>query len=446
MKSWWAKGGYFAPALASMFVPGANTVTGAATTGAVLGAVQPTTEDESHTQNAMVGGLFGMAGQAAGQVVGGAVRNTIAARAAARAEAEAANKGRDAALSTGREAGYSAPPTQVKPTLINRALEGAAGKLTTAQRLSADNQAVTNRLIAKELGLPEGEALTKEAFAGVRKKAGQAYENLANGTYETDKIYKDRLAALTKRHSDLAAEVPELADKEILALAKSLDKGQFAGRTAIDAIGALREKASKAFNAGDKALGKTYRGMADEMENLIERNLLALDTARFNISKVSGGAYQAPKDALAAFREARQQIAKSYGAEGALEGSNINAAKYAQYLKKGKPLTGESKTVAQFASEFPKVVQLPQKIGSQPGISPLDVAVAAGLGDMKGLAWMPTRIGARALVASKRYQRAMVTPEYKPGLVELGADVATGNNRLATAARLAALQQATDSR
>jgi hypothetical protein len=449
MKSWWAKGGYFAPALAAAFVPGANTAAGSAAIGGGLGALQPVGEGESRLANALVGTVAGTAGQAVGAEVGGAATTALARRAAQRAAAQTTNAGRDAVLAAANESGLAVPPAQANPTVLNRTLEGVGGKIKTAQVASRENQPTINKIIAKDLGLPEDQPITREALAGVRKKAGQAYENLAQGKFETDKIFRDSVGALTERHATLAKELPELSDTAVLTLGKRLSgKDEFSGRTLVDAIGELRDKATKAFTAGDKSLGRVYRGMADEAESLIERNLLAADAAKFNIAKVSGGAYQAPKEALVAFRDARQLIAKSYGAEGALKGSNIDAAKYAQYLSKGKPLSGGSRQVAEFATEFPKAAQLPQRMGSDTPISPLDVAVAILKGGALGTLTLGARPAARSLLLSKWFQKGAAQPSYGSPLVDrmasvlnrenvgrggavLPADVATSRNALA---------------
>lgn len=61
--------GGVATALPTVLIPGANTVTGAALTGSVMGALQPTTEDESRAKNALVGGLLGGGTVVAGRAV-----------------------------------------------------------------------------------------------------------------------------------------------------------------------------------------------------------------------------------------------------------------------------------------------------------------------------------------------------------------------------------------
>ncbi len=56
--------------LPTMLIPGVNTYTGAAATGAAFGALQPTTKNESVLSNTAIGGVSGLAGQAIGRGIG----------------------------------------------------------------------------------------------------------------------------------------------------------------------------------------------------------------------------------------------------------------------------------------------------------------------------------------------------------------------------------------
>lgn len=427
-----AKVGNFIAPLATVMIPGAGTLAGAALTGGALGALQPTVEGEGRIANTLIGGVAGTAGQAVGQEVGAAITSKLAQRIAERSAAQAANAGRDATVTAAREAGYVVPPTQTSPTLLNRALEGAAGKASTAQEASAKNQAVTNRLTALGLGRKHDERITPEILAEIRKDAGKAYEKVAEGSYVTDVTYKNRLRELSKAHATLAADVPELANKDVLALVKSLGRDKFEGKTLVEVNKALRERATAAYKNGETEAGRFYKGAAHEIENLIERNLLG-----------SGG-----KETLAAFKEARQRIAKSYAAEAALNPAtgNINAQTFAAALRKGKPITGEMRQVAEFAGQFPKATQLPERMGSLPGVSPLDYGVAAMRGDAGGLAWLTGRPAVRAAILSKIFQNSSMKPSYSAPAAERLLGQAVEGNRLPAAMRAALPDLAVNSR
>ena len=265
-----------------------------------------------------------------------------------------------------QEAGYVIPPTQVKPSLVNRLLEGTAGKISTAQNASFRNQQVTNQLAAKSLGLPEDTVISPEILANLRTTAGKAYENLgATGTIKTSpkfnqalddiKVYKDAKIA--------EAQFPTGKANPIIETIDSLRSPSFDVSSAISKINVLRNDADIAYRTGDKALGKANKEASQVLENTIENYL----------------ANTKQTDLLQKFKDARQLIAKTYSVENALNQTtgSIDAKKLAAQLAKGKPLSGELKQSAQFAQAFPTATQTTERMGSIPQISPLDVGGAA---------------------------------------------------------------------
>src|SRR5260221_8613177 len=114
-----------------------------------------------------------------------------------------------------------------KPGIISNALAAWGGKIKTAQAASAKNQAVTNTLAAKSLGMPEGTELTERTFNGVRAKAAQAYKAVAESVPQifTDETFKTQIAGLGGRSSQAAQHFPELMENEGLnKLVKGLGK------------------------------------------------------------------------------------------------------------------------------------------------------------------------------------------------------------------------------
>lgn len=264
-----------------------------------------------------------------------------------------------------QEAGYVIPPTQVKPSLLNRFLEGASGKLTTAQNASFKNQQVTNQLAAKSLGLPEDTVITTEVLNNIRSNAGKAYENLgATGTIKTSpkfiqaldniKPYKDAVEA--------AKDFPTADKSPIIDVIDSLKTPSFNVNSALAKINVLRGEADLAYKAGNSNLGKANKEASQVLENTIENYL----------------ANTKQTDLLNKFREARQTIAKTYSVEKALNPATgtIDAKKLAAQLQKGKPLSGELKEIGKFGTAFPTAAQTTERMGSLPQISPLDVGGA----------------------------------------------------------------------
>lgn len=99
--------GTVAGAIPTMFVPGANTYTGASVIGAGLGALQPVGTEDSRASNAALGAAGGVAGKYIGGKVGdwyNRVRTGMSAEARA-AEQAAESSARASAQSTGGAAG-----------------------------------------------------------------------------------------------------------------------------------------------------------------------------------------------------------------------------------------------------------------------------------------------------------------------------------------------------
>jgi len=265
-----------------------------------------------------------------------------------------------------QEAGYVIPPTQVKPSLVNRLLEGTAGKISTAQNASFKNQQVTNQLAAKSLGLPEDTVISPDVLANLRTTAGKAYENLgATGTIKTSPKFNQALDNIQvyKDAKIAEAQFPTGKANPIIETIDSLRSPSFDVSSAISKINVLRNDADIAYRTGDKALGKANKEASQVLENTIENYL----------------ANSKQTDLLQKFKDARQLIAKTYSVENALNQTtgSIDAKKLAAQLAKGKPLSGELKQSAQFAQAFPTATQTTERMGSIPQISPLDVGGAA---------------------------------------------------------------------
>jgi hypothetical protein len=119
------------------------------------------------------------------------------------------------------------------------------------------------------------------------------------------------------------------------------------------------------------------------------------------------------------FRNARQLIAKTYTVEKAMNpvSGNVDAKALARELKKGKPLTEELKTAAEFATQFPKATQTLESMGSLPQTSPLDLMAAGAASAATSPAALLTlgiRPGARAAALSGPIQNRLVQGQITP--------------------------------
>lgn len=313
----------------------------------------------------------------------------------------------DVAGAEAQKAGYTLLPSQARPTIINKFLEGFSGKLSAAQKASEKNQVVTNKLVRQAIGIPKDEPITTDALNNIRMQAGAAYRAVKESP---DPIvatpeYLQKINALGGDFKTAAKEFPDLLkNDDIDNLISSLSIKQMSPTAAVELVKKLRIDATANLRAFDKpekqALGFAQRAAADAVDGLVEQNLLK----------------QGKPDLVKNYRQARQTIAKSYDIESALNDStgNVSARFFGRLLDKKKPLTGELRDIAKFYKAFPKAAQNIEKIGSQPGISPLDYATGGMASLLSGhpglLAAIAARPFIRSLIMSKPYQKAFVNP------------------------------------
>lgn len=391
---------------------GGGTVPAALATGAAMGALEPSESTSETVGNIALGGVAGAVGQRVANAAAGALANRATAKGAQFAAQQSAGAQKlDAARRAAAE-GYVIPPSDIqKQGMLTEAIAGLSGKIKTAQQASAQNQQVTDRLARQAVGLAPDEALTRDVLATIRQQAGAAYDKFRTvGTVQADRAYMQALTDVESTLKGAVRSFPGLKSDEVANLVKTMRKPSFDAGDAIDATKVLRERSEEAFVAGNKGLAKAYRKVSDALEGALERHLQGT----------------AP-DAVKEFRQARQLIAKTYTVEKALRGETgeVSAKVLADQLKRGKPLSGELRTIAEAGEAFPKATQMLQEAPKQ--LSPLDFG-AAGLG-LVGSGGNP--LAALGLIARPAARSAILSgPAQRYAMRDLGAPTA----RLANAA------------
>jgi hypothetical protein len=304
---------------------------------------------------------------------------------------------RQLTLANSQKAGYVVPPSTTNPNLGNSFLESFGGKIATAQDAALKNQDVTNKLAKSALGLSDDAPLTQEALGAVRKEAGKAFETLRSaGAVALDDATTKSLDEIAAKFSGSKLKEALGGSNDVAKIVQAIKSEPLTGDTAVDAIALLRDKASTAFTQGSKEVGKAYKAMASHIEGLMEKSL-------------SG-------EALKNFREARQTIAKTYSVEGAFNAStgNVLATKLAGQLQRGKPLSGDLLTAAQFGQAFPKAAR---EIVDSGAVRNTDAILGSGAAVFSGhpwyLGWPFLRQAARNLLLSPAGQR-MAVPSTGP--------------------------------
>lgn len=314
---------------------------------------------------------------------------------------------RNQALAAAQKEGYVTPPASNNPSFGNRFLEGLSGKLKLQQEAASRNQTVTDKLMARSIGQNPTVPLTQGSLPIIRAEAHKiGYEPLrAIGKITADEQYIQSLDDITKVAQGAARSFPGLKPQnQIDEIVGTLKQKEFDSGDAVDAVSHLRELADDAYGSGNKLLGKAYKSASKAIEDMIERHLA---------SQGDDGAAL-----LKNYRNARQLMAKTYTAGKALSGDsgNFNAHKMASELAKARPLTGDQKTVADFATRFRKASALQTE--SFPSISPLDAygsAIAAGSSGSVAPLMIPlTRVGLREYLLSPAGQQRAMMPTHDP--------------------------------
>lgn len=306
--------------------------------------------------------------------------------------------------------GATLPPTQVNPTMLNRLLEGFSGKQQTSQVASIKNQQVINAQARKSLGLPPDTQITPQVLEQYRNVKGQAYDALrANPAYYTDKKF---ITDINKRTNEIQ-KLGNLVDTgPELNLLNQLKQMRFDGDALVEKIKILRSDSDINFRSNDAdklRLAKAQKFASNQLEDLAERNL-----QNFN-----------QPDVMKNFKQARQDIAKSYTIEKSLNAAtgDVSGAKLGQRAAAGKIVPAELQAMSDAAAAYKQAFQNPAVIGSVPGISPLDFfAATTGAVATANPFVMGTVLGrpaTRAAITSAPFQNRLIpstTPQV-PGLL-----------------------------
>lgn len=290
------------------------------------------------------------------------------------------NTERDATLRAAREAGYVYPPSQTNNTgMVNNALESIGGKAALGQEATRRNVETTQRLMARELGLPENTAINETVLRNFRQQTSQPYR-------------------------ELQAINP-------------------ATRTIFDRLQDVRSQAQAAWREYG---GPNHPRAALNDAQRLDTQARNLENQLDNIAGATGNA-----GLMDRVREARTQLAKSYDIERALNSADgtVAARELGAALDRGRRMTGDMETVARAGLARTTRPYMGEG-ATTPGVSAL-APVSAGMGMAGSMASGnvgPALIGAglplmrgpvRSLLLSDFYQN-MQQPSYTGGLLTRG--------------------------
>lgn len=278
-------------------------------------------------------------------------------------------------LQEAQKHGYVVEPSQVRQPTSK--LETIAGKAAIAQEASLKNQAVTNRLAARSIGLPDDTPLSMGVIEEVRGVAGKVYKEVA----------------------DLSPTAAKALDGLKQARFEASDYFRYYNKTGDPAAG----KKARAWQAKAAAFEKTIEeearkivdvygvrqgGSSPRFGNRPQVESRAVSTGRevgqpagpINLEKVGETTAGAP-DLMERLKASRQLIARTHDVELALNlgDGNVSAQIIGRMMDQGRPLSGELRTIGKFAQAFPRVTRDASTIPPS-GVSGTDAAMSATLG------------------------------------------------------------------
>lgn len=405
--------GSIATTLPMMAVGNAPAAVGAV--GSIYGALRPAESEGQRVANTAIAGGLG----AGGQVLANKAQSYLANKLQQLMAQKAKNAVLDQTLQESVAAGYKVPPSLMPDSGVgSRILEGLSGKFKTNQAAGIKNQAVTDALARKAVGLADDAPLTSEAMQQIRTKAFKSgYEPVEQvGAVTTDSAFAGALDKLVANRKMASNSFPNAVKDEITPFIESMKVGKFDAGEAIKMTQILRDEASAAYRAGDNAMGQAKKGAAKAIEDQIERGLLS--KGKDGVALLKG------------FRDARQAMAKAHTVEDAIRegGGRVDAMKLAARFQAGKPLTGELATIGKFANNFGRegVAGIPKSGNASPftaldfmqtGLSaPLGMIAGGPIGIAASLGIPAARVGARYGLLSNVMQKGMARPEYALGV------------------------------
>lgn len=383
----YATGGVLAPVL--------NTVKGTTVAGTVMGGLAPTEDDnvvKGKLINAGLGGVTSLAGAKLGKYIGDGIAKSKADKLLLQSQ----NATRDASLKASQNAGYTIPRSLYDPSFMSNRLESIGGKAAIKQEAAMQNQQITNNLARKYLGIQEDIPLDEQLMSSLRHNASDPYrsaEQLQSGVvgHTTTKSMS----------TGQSTQVPVMKD----------------GKQLVQQINEARDNVRALWTDAKSATG-TSRNAARQSAKDAEVGLSALENQLDDLATQQGRT-----DIVSDIKDARKNIAKVWTIERALNGGdgNVSTRTLTAQLKKGMPLTGEAKTIANFGRTFPQVSQNGANIPAS-GVSKsealasvllgsIGAASTGGPGALAGLLPMASHV-AKPLALSKMLQS---TPSYGVG-------------------------------
>lgn len=339
-------------------------------------------------------------------VVGGAAQKFLSEAPSAVSAVRKAFAGRSKDVRTfeeGAAKGLKVVPSDLDPSFTTTQLESVGGKAAVSQRTQLANQDAVNRMVMEELRIPTGTEISPQVLKGIREKESEVYKEVdqlaEKARKELDKIQQARIAATNV--SDPAQRAIEEAKFNKKFGKKEAQLNEQAAASLQD-LRKMRGDMQKMWDSYYASGGKNVdaqqgaialKGQAEALEDAIDATLRK--TGRSDLA-----------DRIV---PARQRIAQTYNVEEMLNPGNFNVDPDAalRMLKRGVPLSGNLRLLAEFKAAFPNSLREASKVSS-PDVSLMGTFAQGALGGAVGLSTgnLPGAVlGAAAIPAARKGAR-----------------------------------------
>lgn len=263
----------------TMAIPGANTVTGAATIGALTGLAQPSVSTKETLTNTLLGG----AGGAGGQIIANKLGNFV------QQAGSELTLGQKASAKGGQALGMRLTPGKASGSTILQKVEAAleSNPMTAAgfDTIKQGNQKVLNRSAAKAIG-ENADELSTPVLAQAESRIGAVFDSVKDKTpvMLDPAVMPAKLSTLVKETEGMIGGNASLADN---ALIQRLDEFVFQGGATREQLRTLSSKLGKVAKnnmtspSGDRELGQALFTAQEMVEDAIQGSLTPAQQAAY---------------------------------------------------------------------------------------------------------------------------------------------------------------------
>lgn len=344
--------GQVALAAPTMFIPGANTYTGSAALGGLMGAAQPLAEDESRLMSTGIGVIGGLGGKYVGDKAGRIISGNPNA---------GLNQAQQRAAQRGQELGFRMTPGQKTGSEGLQKLEAFLESKPFTSRpfdeIKRHNKEVINKIAAKSIG-EDSPTLDQFVLGQAKNRLGREFDDVATNvshSLDADKMLDD----LSRIETDLYGLTTYTLDKDPL-VNLYLDfaaKGQATGKQLQSLSSKLGGRANNFMTTQsplEREYGMALWGVKEKVDDLLLKTLpddaareafkntrkqyrnLSLLTSRNNVVNPSAG--DVHPNALAGLLQQKDKKGFLFGGN---QSDLYDAARFAQAFK---PIVNDSGT------------------------------------------------------------------------------------------------------